>query len=173
MKSNLERLKHLLADCFSKRGRVSANKFRAAYLASLIMMIVINALSFLTSGAPSLIIGVFGMALAFFVVGNVATKRHRDTLPLQIPPIYPFRIFSSNPFSNQSGQSGLCAIGLFFMATSQLNLIHLEHTKLFLKFSAVTVFIGGAATFAARYLWVAPSHPGPNQYGPNPHEVSA
>ncbi|WP_299674022.1 hypothetical protein [uncultured Roseobacter sp.] len=166
-----EDARQLLVDLFSRRGRLPAERFRAAYRASLAMMIIINALSLLASGALSLIAGFFGVALAFFVVANVAAKRHRDTRPLHVPPIYPFRIFSSNPFANQNGRSGLCAIGLFFMAMSLLHLIHLEHNKMALQFPAATFFIGSAATFAARYLWVAPSYPGPNTYGPNPHEV--
>lgn len=166
-----EGARQLLVDLVSRRGRLPAERFRAAYLASLAVMVVINALSLLALGELSILIGFFGVALAFFVVANIATKRHRDTLPMQIPPINPFRIFSSNPFANQTGRSGLCAIGLPFMAMSLLHLIHLEHNKLLLQFSVVTFFIGSTATLAARYLWVAPSNPGPNQYGPNPHEV--
>ncbi|MCV3272185.1 DUF805 domain-containing protein [Roseobacter sinensis] len=164
--------RQLLVDLFSRHGRMPAQRFRTGYLTSLATMIVINALSLFASGALSLIIGAFGVAIAVFVVANVAAKRHRDTSPLHVPPINPFSIFSSNPFANQNGRSGLCAAGLFFMAMSILHLVHLEHNKITLQFFAATFFVGSVATFAARYLWVAPSYPGPNQYGPNPHEVT-
>ena len=171
MKSIFGRVSSLLADLFLTRGRLSAERFRTAYLASLAMMVVFGALSLLFSGELSFGIGLFGIGLAFFIVANVAKKRHRDTLPLHIPPINPFRIFSSNPLVDDSGPSGFCAIGLFFVALSASTLIHLEHNKLALEACAMSFFIGSVATLATQYLWVAPSHPGPNRYGPNPHEV--
>ncbi|MDW3183026.1 hypothetical protein [Roseobacter sp.] len=167
-----EDVRQLLVDLFSRRGRLPVERFRTAYLSSLAMMVATGALSLLFSGELSFGIGFFGLFLAFFIVANVAAKRHRDTLPLSVMPINPFRIFPSNPFANDSGPSGFCAIGLVFMAFSLLAMLHSGYSKLTLQFCATSFFIGSAATLATRYLWVAPSQPGPNQYGPNPTEVT-
>ncbi|MEP1614649.1 MAG: hypothetical protein ABJL72_22350 [Roseobacter sp.] len=172
IKSSPQRASPLLADLFSRLGRLSAEKFRTAYFTNVAILVAASALLFLFPPLISSNLYFLCMAVTFFAVYNIATKRHRDTLLLHIPPIYPFRIFSSIPFSDQSGLGGFCFLGFFSLAISPFMLLHFQLGKIVLQGCAAVFIFGSVATLATRFLWVAPSHPGPNQYGPNPHEVS-
>ncbi|WP_300009424.1 hypothetical protein [uncultured Roseobacter sp.] len=165
-----EGARQLFVDLFSRRERLPAERFRTAYFANLAAIIVIAALSLLVSREISTILTLVCVFLTFFIAVNVATKRHRDTLPLHILPPAPFRILPVLPF--QSGPGFFCGFGLALLAYALLILLNFELGKVALQFCAMIFVIGSTATLATRFLWVAPSQPGPNEYGPNPHEVT-
>ncbi|MDW3225107.1 MAG: hypothetical protein R8G34_19835 [Paracoccaceae bacterium] len=167
----MSRANALLADLFSRRGRMSAERFRTAYFANVAILVVASALPFLVPPLISSNLYFLCMGLTFFSVYNVATKRHRDTLPLHIAPKNPFRILPSNPYADQSTPGSLCGVGFVFMSFSPFMLLHFELGKVALQGCAVCFIFGSVATLATRFLWVAPSYPRTNQYGPNPHEV--
>ncbi|WP_299739765.1 DUF805 domain-containing protein [uncultured Roseobacter sp.] len=168
-----ENARQLLVDLFSRRGRLSKDRFRAAYFANLAAIVVIAALSLLVSREISIILTILCFFLTGFVAVNVATKRHRDTLPLHITPPAPLRILPVLPSNrDQSAPGFFCGAGLAFSTFALLILLNFEHDEVALRFCAMAFLIGSVATLATRFLWVTPSHPGSNQYGPNPHEVT-
>lgn len=162
--------RQLLVDLFSRRGRLSTERFRAAYFANLVAIVVIAALSLLVSREISIILTIVCVFLTFFIAVNIATKRHRDTLPLHVPPPTPFRILPVLP--SQSVPGFFCGFGLTLLAYALLILLNFGLDEVPLHFYAMIFVIGSTTTLATRFLWVAPSYPRTNTYGPNPTEVT-